>query len=384
MATYEFTSIRRIDGKQKKVIVDICGDIINRNPTKEDLKGLNRQLSVREILKLPEEETKKYLLEFLRHFYDKQRRFPTTMDFVNNPTYPNFKTYDKVFGNLNNAMIEAGFELSTCKILVSKDGTNFEWVIIKDGKVIWNPVEEDLRNLNQKSYSRENICAICKKENNITDKSILYPKNVLLNTDRDGNKTEEYVCKMHGKRNYSHNNPNSTDNLKKSVSDRRTGNQDPNHQNYIGDLFEETTCIWRGVDNMNIVNDNYEWPIDHSTDVKLGTIQTKGRCYDHTRGCWEQNLSSLRDVILRGFDFDNLILYCTNKDRELIERIYIIPKREIIKRNSIKIVKNNSRGTGWYEEYRVNNDSILIKVNDIWKKVKSHRANIFKNSWRLE
>ena len=32
MTENKFTSIRLIDDKQKKVIVNICGDIINRNP----------------------------------------------------------------------------------------------------------------------------------------------------------------------------------------------------------------------------------------------------------------------------------------------------------------------------------------------------------------
>ena len=83
----KFTSIRRIDGKNKEVIVDICGDIINRNPTKEELRGLKKHLSIREILKLPEEETKKYLLEFLRYFYEKEGRVPIYKDFENNSKY---------------------------------------------------------------------------------------------------------------------------------------------------------------------------------------------------------------------------------------------------------------------------------------------------------
>lgn len=104
----KFTSIRRIDGKNKEVIVDICGDIINRNPTKEELRGLKKHLSIREILKLPEEETKKYLLEFLRYFYEKEGRAPIYKDFENNSKYPSDSTYQKIFGSWINAIIEAG------------------------------------------------------------------------------------------------------------------------------------------------------------------------------------------------------------------------------------------------------------------------------------
>lgn len=110
MIDYRFTSVRWIDGKLKKVIVDICGDIINRNPIKEELKNLKRFLSVRYILKLPEEEKKKYLSEFLRYFDEKKGRPPTMEDFTNNPKYPNFNAYRNEFGSWNRAKIEAGFE----------------------------------------------------------------------------------------------------------------------------------------------------------------------------------------------------------------------------------------------------------------------------------
>ena len=40
MVEKRFTSVRLIDGKPRKVIIDEIGNIINRNPTKEDLLGL--------------------------------------------------------------------------------------------------------------------------------------------------------------------------------------------------------------------------------------------------------------------------------------------------------------------------------------------------------
>ncbi len=62
-----FTSIRWIDKRQKEVIVDICGDIINRNPTKKELKDLKKELPRKDIVKREE-----CLLEFLIHFNDKE------------------------------------------------------------------------------------------------------------------------------------------------------------------------------------------------------------------------------------------------------------------------------------------------------------------------
>ena len=106
----KFKSNRIVDGKPRNVIVDICGDIINRSPSKEELKGLKRHLSVKDILKLPEEEKKKYLLEFLRYFYNKEGRSPRESDFNNNPKYPTRATYWRIFGSWNNAIEVAGLE----------------------------------------------------------------------------------------------------------------------------------------------------------------------------------------------------------------------------------------------------------------------------------
>lgn len=98
-----FTSIRWIDKRQKEVIVDICGDIINRNPTKKELKDLKKELPRKDIVKREE-----YLLEFLIHFNDKEGRPPTTRDFAKNPNYPNPYPYTLLFGSWDRAIEKAG------------------------------------------------------------------------------------------------------------------------------------------------------------------------------------------------------------------------------------------------------------------------------------
>lgn len=267
--------------------------------------------------------------------------------------------------------------MSIYKVHISIDGENFFWIIVENKKIInKNPSKEELAKITTRVhfYNKTNICPICKENNNITDNSILYPKNALCEIDKNRNQTGERICKSCYGKNRRKNDPYCIDNVKKSLSDRRTENQNQNHQNYIGDLCEETTCIWRKVDNLNIVYDNYEYPVDHSRNPELGILQTKGRSYDPYRGCWEQNFLSLHNTIMKGFEFDNLIFYCLSKNRKLIERIYIIPKEEIIKRNSIKIVKNNSRNIGWYEKYRTIDVNVLKKVNDIWKEINNSRG----------
>ncbi len=107
-----FKAIRIVDRKPRTVIVDICGGIINRNPTKEESKDLKRYLVTDEILKLAEDEKRKYLLEFLRYFYYKEGRTPTEEDFSNNPKYPSDSTIIRAFRSWNSAIIEAGLQVN--------------------------------------------------------------------------------------------------------------------------------------------------------------------------------------------------------------------------------------------------------------------------------
>ncbi len=99
----KFNTFRIFEGKPRKVIVDICGNIINNNPTDVELKRTKRYPGNEssEISKLQEEEKKIYLLELLKYFYYKEERIPETRDFNRNPNYPSYIVYYKVFGNWN-------------------------------------------------------------------------------------------------------------------------------------------------------------------------------------------------------------------------------------------------------------------------------------------
>lgn len=99
------------EGKWKKVIVDIVGDIINENPTEEEIKGLIKypDIKSKDIKRLSEKEMKEYLLEFLRYFYYIEGRIPLTVDFNGNPKYPNYTIYYNTFGSWNNAIRDADF-----------------------------------------------------------------------------------------------------------------------------------------------------------------------------------------------------------------------------------------------------------------------------------
>lgn len=150
----------------------------------------------------------------------------------------------------------------------------------------------------------------------------------------------------------------------KPITNCRSGNQSPNHSNTKGDKFQKLTCDWKYVKDMNIEHDNYISPIDHSPSSEGMIYQTKGKLYDQRNRCWILNCENENYK-----DFDFLIFYCASKDGKNIERIYVIPKEEIIKRKNITIYKNPSKGVSWYENYRVKDENILNYVNEKWLKI---------------
>ncbi len=117
-----YTSIRSIDSNKRttkavlrKVIVDENGKIVNRNPSKEELKGL--QIEQYDKRCEPKEYNPKYtdkeLLDYLKVFYEEYGRVPVKRDFNNNPRYPNFATYQTRFRSWSNALKLVGFDVES-------------------------------------------------------------------------------------------------------------------------------------------------------------------------------------------------------------------------------------------------------------------------------
>lgn len=201
-------------------------------------------------------------------------------------------------------------------------------------------------------YNKTEICDRCGIK--LTDDT--YPRREF---DKDGNWTGKWDCYKC----YSKFDPNSKLNLFKSVSDRRTGNQNPNSTNAKGDKFQKLTCIWLDVKDLNIENDDFHSQIDHSKHPSLGILQTKGKLYDSNNNRWDLNAGSEH-----GKNFDNSIFYCTSEDGKFIERVYIFPWSEVLRRSTISIY-NSKKNISWTEEYRIKDDGVLEKVNGIWKEI---------------
>lgn len=317
-----FTSIRLIDRKPKKVIVDETGDIVNRNPSKDELKCLEEE---------PSRYTNEYLLGGLIRFYKEHGRVPTKADLDNNPKYPSQGTYTKHFGGLGNAIRDAG---------------------------LW-----------KKRYNDTHTCDRCGKSFEEIEKLGRTP---LQENDKDGNWTGKwdcYACR-------SKYDPNSYGNLIKSMSNCRTGSQNPNHSCTKGEQDVELACRLYGYIDLNKKYDNHGTEID-CLDEKTGLYhQIRGR----SLGIISRSVTTKGEKYYEGWHFtrlerewykeyENMIFFCKNKDRKIVEEIYKIPHWEMIGRKSIGIYKDMPRRVRWYEQYRVKDPGEIKRANELWQKI---------------
>lgn len=259
------------------------------------------------------------------------------------------------------------------KIFVTIDEQNKFWIVVNNGKFIRNPTEEDIKGTKVLYYNQTNICPICRKEYKIdgkklTNKSILYPKNARHDTDKDGNKTEEYACYRHGNGNYERYAPNSQHNIQKALRNRRTGNVGPKTNQAKGDRGEELLCQWKGYTNLNKKFDKYTRnPIDCFNDKTGEYYQVKVAYYDSINRRWGQNFLGIE------FGFRSLFLFCISEDGQTVERGYDIPEKEVINVTGITITKYAKSGLLYeneqHEKNRITDEKELKKINEIWKNI---------------
>lgn len=241
------------------------------------------------------------------------------------------------------------------------------WVIIDEtGKTInRSPSKDELKGLEKEilpACTRENkvsrVCCNCKSHNTYM--------HINGWEQWHKHKCQKVVCTKYLCENcYKKYDSNSSNGLRKSVDNRRTGNLDPNSDQAKGDNSQELACILYGWEDLNKKYDNYMFPLD-CYDQKTGLYhQVQGHRYSSIERFWS----------FTGFDrewgkiFETMVCFCISKDGKDIERIYEFPKEEIERVKSISIYKNPSRGVQQYEKYRITDEEELKKANEIWKDI---------------
>lgn len=90
-------------------------------------------------------------------------------------------------------------------------------------------------------------------------------------------------------------------------------------------------------------------------DPKLGLVRIKESSYFKTTHRWVFRFYKDDDK-----NFDCLICHCLDENGN-VERKYIIPRYDIIKKHYVLISKTLRRKEKWYDKYRVNENITILK-----------------------
>lgn len=218
-------------------------------------------------------------------------------------------------------------------------------------------------------------CTICKR-----DCTYILPNRrphwLKYKTDENGNFKKDgkwdkssYICNLcYNKENSKL--PNSNINIIKSQRKFRNKQLSINCTSGRGFIGEQIWCKVRGVKNCNIETDNFSYVFDHSPDREYGIVNTKISSLHTKQNNWNFDL--------RG-KCDNVVLICMNVNWIEIERIYIIPSKEIGNRTKTTISKN-STSESWYEKYRIDN----APYNEVYKSMNLSDCPVLKSDEKFD
>lgn len=125
MVEYKTKRIIDKEPQPRWVVIYETGKIINKNPSKDELKGLEKEpRSTQDTRHFRKYTTDEELLDYPIQFYEERGKVPAAADFVNNPGYPNVTTYVKRFGSWSNALKLVGLDVDSMikkGVLVTND-----------------------------------------------------------------------------------------------------------------------------------------------------------------------------------------------------------------------------------------------------------------------
>lgn len=175
--------------------------------------------------------------------------------------------------------------------------------------------------------------------------------------------SDKFLCSRCFGKDYQ-NLPNSQNNIIKSMRQCRTGQLDIYSETGEGLIIEAIVAKVRKLKVLSIELDNFVYKSDISNDLEYGISEIKGPKLDNN-GRWVAKIGSEHN-------FDTLFVVCMDRNRNYIDRIYIVPESELYGYTYIEIYEDWSgvlRMEGskfeWIEEFRIN-DEIRDIYNDCY------------------
>ena len=192
----------------------------------------------------------------------------------------------------------------------------------------------------QKKYENMVCCLCCGKDTYIYLGVPRWVRFIDENGYWDG---KSYMCRYcEGKKKQER--LDSQNNIIESISNWRTGELSIFSNSGKGIIGEMIIAKVRKLEIIAIKMDELRNKIDIEGDPELGIIQVKARTLKN--GKWNVGTYISEEI------FDYVVLVCMDEYWRNVERIYIIPRQELINRTGFAVVKNPSRPT-WYSGYKV-------------------------------
>ncbi len=324
---YKAWKMSGIGQKPIWMIIDENNNIINKNPTKDELKLLTT---------LPKEKykrnirqnickNKEYLLRRMIHFYEENNRVPNAVDFTHNSNYHSYSTYIRIFGGWNNAIKEAG---------------------------LW-----------KKRYNPTHTCYRCGRS---FDEVLGHPTR---EKDNDG-KFIGWDCANCWEK-YD---PNSNTNIIKPKADCRNNNLDPNSNAGIGYITTVLVKKFLGIEDCFDKTDNFNYRGYDMIEHKYwGKIDVKGSSLLHRNYNSNTLWHSFHTVKNNKPNFFFCIGY--DKNRKHVIVVYIIPNNEEVK--AVQAIGVPLTEYSKWHEFRVSEEEIK-KWDDIFHTMKLDNCTILR------
>lgn len=203
-----------------------------------------------------------------------------------------------------------------------------------------NGYDDEYKRYKQKKYENMTCCLCGNTDTYVYQGAPRWSRHIEENGYWDG---KSYMCSYcDGKKKQERS--DSQNSARKSVSNWRIGELGIYTQNGKGIIGEMIVARVRKVEIVAIKMDGLRNKIDIVDDPEFGIIQVKTKTLKN--GKWSVGNYVNEEI------FDHLVLICMDEYWKIVERIYVIPRRELIDRTGIAIVKNPSRPT-WYSCYKI-------------------------------
>lgn len=155
--------------------------------------------------------------------------------------------------------------------------------------------------------------------------------------------------------------------IRKTTADWRMGNLDPSSSVGRGFIGQQIVANTYGVEDCNLMMDNFHFYIDLSKILGYGYVEVKIASLIYISWYFSR---------IKSENFDTIFLLCMdmNWPWKDVYRVYAIPWKAVGNRKSMGITKNPSKDKLWYEKFRID----VEPFNDTYHSMKLSNCTVLR------